>query len=47
MRAKVLAEAPLERLGLPADIADAVLGMVRSRYVTGQVVYADGGLMVH
>jgi len=34
---------PLERTGGPADIVDAVLYLVRSRFVTGQVLFVDGG----
>lgn len=36
--------APLARSGEPADIADAVWGMVMSRYTTGDVWVADGGM---
>lgn len=37
---------PLGRLGEPADVADVVsfLASAASRYVTGQVIYVDGGL---
>jgi pteridine reductase len=34
---------PLERHGSPADVADAVLYLLRSDFVTGQVIYVDGG----
>jgi pteridine reductase len=34
---------PLKRHGDPDDIADAVLYLVTSDYVTGQVIYVDGG----
>ncbi|WP_199442839.1 SDR family NAD(P)-dependent oxidoreductase [Umezawaea beigongshangensis] len=34
---------PLKRVGLPEDVADAVLGLIRSTYVTGQVLLVDGG----
>jgi ketoreductase RED2 len=34
---------PLRRSGLPQDVADACLGLVRSQYVTGQVLVVDGG----
>jgi len=36
--------APLRRVGTPDDVAEAVLALVRSRYVTGQVLVVDGGL---
>lgn len=34
---------PLQRKGNPADVAKAVLFLVESNFVTGQVIYADGG----
>lgn len=37
--------APLERLGLPADIAEVVAALAGpARWVNGQVVYVNGGL---
>lgn len=40
------AAVPLGRLGTPADIADAVAFLVSpaAAYITGQVLYVDGGL---
>ena len=38
------AVAPLRRSGTPADVAEVVLALVRSTYVTGEVVVVDGGL---
>ncbi len=37
---------PLRRLGTPADVAEVVafLGSERAAYVSGQVLYVDGGL---
>jgi len=35
---------PLNRHGDPEDIAEAVLFLVRSRFITGQVIYVDGGM---
>ena len=35
--------APLRRTGAPSDITDAVLFLVRSEFVTGQIVVVDGG----
>lgn len=40
----VRAVAPLRRSGTPDDCVEAVLGLVRSRYATGQILLADGGL---
>jgi hypothetical protein len=34
---------PLQRHGNPADISDAVLYLLRSDFVTGQVIFVDGG----
>lgn len=43
MRASVAREVPLERVGVPDDMAAAVAGLHRMRYVTGQVLAVDGG----
>ena len=34
---------PLHRHGGPADIVDAVMYLLTSRFVTGQVLFVDGG----
>lgn len=34
---------PLKRHGSPADIADATIYLLKSDYVTGQIIYVDGG----
>jgi ketoreductase RED2 len=34
---------PLRRSGTPDDITDAVVGLITSRYATGQVLVVDGG----
>lgn len=45
--AKVLEHIPLNRLGTPEDIANAVLFLVTSgNYITGQVLQVDGGLVL-
>ncbi|MEO6205698.1 MAG: SDR family oxidoreductase [Mycobacteriales bacterium] len=44
IRGLVQAMAPLRRSATPADVAEVVLGLVRSSYVTGEVVVVDGGL---
>lgn len=36
-------ETPLNRLGTPEEIADAVLFLVNARFMTGQVLCCDGG----
>ncbi len=38
------AMAPLKRSGTPEDCAEATLGLLRSRYATGQIFVVDGGL---
>jgi ketoreductase RED2 len=39
----VKASSPLRRVGVPDDVATAVVGLIDSRYVTGQVLIVDGG----
>ncbi len=43
-RELVTAATPLQRTASPDDIADACLGIVASRYMTGQTMVVDGGL---
>ncbi|MEX0847289.1 MAG: SDR family oxidoreductase [Ilumatobacteraceae bacterium] len=40
----VSAIAPLKRSATPDDCAEAVLALVRNRYVTGEIFVVDGGL---
>jgi ketoreductase RED2 len=40
----VSAIAPLQRVATPDDIADACVGLVGTRYATGQTLLVDGGL---
>jgi NAD(P)-dependent dehydrogenase (short-subunit alcohol dehydrogenase family) len=35
--------APLRRTGTPSDVTEAVLFLVRSKFITGQVLVVDGG----
>ena len=44
VREFVKAQAPLQRSATPDDVAEMVMGLARSSYVTGQVVLVDGGL---
>ena len=44
VRGFVSAVAPLRRSGTPDDIADVIVSLASSPYVTGQVVVVDGGL---
>lgn len=34
---------PLEKCGTPEDVAEAVLFLLASRFITGQIIYVDGG----
>ncbi|NQV31372.1 MAG: SDR family oxidoreductase, partial [Phycisphaeraceae bacterium] len=34
---------PLNRSGGPQDICEAVLFLLRSEFITGQIIYVDGG----
>ena len=47
-RSELLSTIPLKRLGTPSDVADVVSFLVseRSRYVTGQVLHVDGGMVM-
>jgi ketoreductase RED2 len=44
VRGFVSTVAPLKRSGTPDDIADVIVSLALSPYVTGQVVVVDGGL---
>jgi len=40
---RLVADLPLKRRGYPKDIAEAILFLLGSSFVTGQVVFVDGG----
>lgn len=44
VREFVKAQTPLQRTASPEDVAELILGLARSTYVTGEVVLIDGGL---
>ncbi len=44
VRGFVSAVAPLKRSGTPQDVADLIVSLALTPYVTGQVVVVDGGL---
>jgi ketoreductase RED2 len=44
IRARVTAAAPLKRVGTPSDVADVIVMLATTPYMTGQVVIVDGGL---
>jgi len=46
-RDRLLSQIPLGRIGLPDDIGDAAvfLASPKARYITGQMLYIDGGIL--
>lgn len=44
MKEGVAATAPLRRVAAPDDVADACVGLIGTRYATGQTLLVDGGL---
>lgn len=42
----ILSEIPLSRIGTPQDIANTVLFLAQSPYITGQILAVDGGRSV-
>ena len=44
VREYVNTQAPLQRTASPDDVAEVIVGLARSAYVTGEVVLVDGGL---
>nr|WP_310523574.1 SDR family NAD(P)-dependent oxidoreductase [Polymorphobacter sp.] len=44
-RDKIIAKIPLRRLGTPAEIADVCFWVSGATYMTGSVIFTDGGLM--
>ncbi len=46
IRQAVQQMAPLRRSGRPEDIAEVILALARSAYVTGQVLVVDGGMSI-
>lgn len=45
---QILSQIPMEKMGCPEDVADAVLFLAgpHSRYITGQVLTVDGGMVM-
>jgi ketoreductase RED2 len=43
LRERVAAVAPLKRTGTPEDVADVIVSLASTPYVTGQVLLVDGG----
>jgi ketoreductase RED2 len=44
VREFVRTQSPMQRSAVPEDVAEVILGLTRSSYVTGEVVVVDGGL---
>ncbi len=44
VREFVNAQTPLQRTATPEDVAELIVGLARSTYVTGEVVLVDGGM---
>lgn len=40
---EIVNDIPLERIGLPSDVADTVLFLEKNSYITGQVIQVTGG----
>jgi pteridine reductase len=43
---RLAARAPLGRWGEPEDVAGAVIFLLRNNYITGQVIFVDGGAFI-
>ena len=42
-KAEILQQIPLQRIGTPDDIANTVLFLLQSPYISGQIIAVDGG----
>ncbi|HSP85444.1 MAG TPA: pteridine reductase [Psychrobacter sp.] len=42
-QSKIISSIPMQRIGIPADIAHSVLYLVQASYVTGETITVDGG----
>ena len=40
---QLISEIPLEKIGTPDDVAECVLFLVKSNYITGQIIQINGG----
>ena len=40
---KIISKIPLNKIGHPNDIAEAVIFLAKSNYITGQTLNVDGG----
>lgn len=42
-QSKIISSIPMQRIGIPADIAHSVLYLAKASYVTGEIITVDGG----
>lgn len=45
-RKAIMEEIPLQKIGTPKDVADAVLFLINSNYITGATIDVNGGLLI-
>lgn len=46
VKEQILLNIPLKRLGQPEEIAETALFLAKSKYITGQVITVDGGMVI-
>lgn len=46
VKENILASIPLKRFGMPEEIADTAVFLAKSKYITGQVITVDGGMVI-
>ncbi len=46
VKEQILEGIPLKRLGQPEEIAETALFLAKSKYITGQVITVDGGMVI-
>lgn len=46
VKEQILKDIPLKRLGQPEEIAETALFLAKSKYITGQVITVDGGMVI-
>lgn len=46
VKEQILAGIPLKRFGQPEEIAETALFLAKSKYITGQVITVDGGMVI-
>lgn len=46
VKENILANIPLKRFGKPEEIADTAVFLAKSKYITGQVITVDGGMVI-